>query len=898
MANNKTGDDKNDIHVQKNRDPRVHESEKPQNDGDADNNRSNYFIDSDDKSNHYTDSQNDPTLEKNLSPEKEENKVEVNDDDTIDALNKSEIGIPPSPDNSPSANFQRHQNGETTSSGRSTQEIIFDREDREVSSFPKTHSTNLSKDNKPEQENAIQQNSPLERQLENEPQKQSSNSNNDNTVIEDEKNDNREDSSKPTSDKPASTPDLVPDPVQQISTPVNNAPTSKGASIAISEDVPHSFSASDFQYNDSDADVLVHITITELPTNGVLTLNGSPISEKTKIAAADISKLSFVPNENESGDDYGNFKFTLNDGKEDSAPQNFEIDVTGVADTPILIVQSSGNIPINIRISGDHYDPKNGDDVGAGSPQFQVFINGEAITVDGQKTFTVDAERGSWENFRFEVSPDTEISSVDVKFINDAWEGRGDKDGDGVAAEDRNLIVDNLNIGGEADADGGYSGGVTIEAETAYYDRPDSDGYETMPWSGTLSFDTSNVDRGAIASGPENTAISLNIQSALTDASETHIIQINDVPEGAELSAGHDNGDGTWNITPEELDGLTVTPPKDYSGSFDLSITSQSIDGSDVSINSEILSIVVSDVKTVEPNVIEGNSNNNKLSGTSENDLISGHEGNDRLSGDAGDDVLKGGSGNDRLSGGDGDDRLIAGDGNDTLSGGRGDDVLKGGAGNDRLSGDAGDDILKGGSGNDRLSGGDGDDRLIAGDGNDTLSGGRGDDVLKGGAGNDRLSGDAGDDVLKGGSGNDRLSGGDGDDRLIAGDGNDTLSGGRGDDVLKGGAGNDRLSGDAGDDVLKGGAGNDRMSGGDGDDRLIAGDGNDTLSGGRGDDLLKGGAGNDRISGGDGDDRLIAGDGNNQLYGGEGDDHLVFIANTGNNTANGGAGGPWMDTLE
>ena len=32
------------------------------------------------------------------------------------------------------------------------------------------------------------------------------------------------------------------------------------------------------------------------------------------------------------------------------------------------------------------------------------------------------------------------------------------------------------------------------------------------------------------------------------------------LPDGAVLSAGTDNGDGTWTLTPDQLTGLAVTP--------------------------------------------------------------------------------------------------------------------------------------------------------------------------------------------------------------------------------------------------------------------------------------------------------------------------------------------------
>ncbi|MGR8931549.1 MAG: VCBS domain-containing protein [Gammaproteobacteria bacterium] len=76
-------------------------------------------------------------------------------------------------------------------------------------------------------------------------------------------------------------------------------------------------------------------------------------------------------------------------------------------------------------------------------------------------------------------------------------------------------------------------------------------------------------------------------------------------------------------------------------------------------------------------------------------------------------DILEGTSGNDNLSGGAGDDRIYGYAGNDTLSGGADNDLIRGGAGNDSLSGGTGNDILIDGNGADTFAGGEGDDFIV-----------------------------------------------------------------------------------------------------------------------------------------------------------------------------------------
>tara|TARA_R110002096_G_scaffold280294_1_gene474426 strand:- start:807 stop:6806 length:6000 start_codon:yes stop_codon:yes gene_type:complete len=831
--------------------------------------------------------------------------------------------------------------------------------------------------------------------------------------------------------------------------------------------------------NDSDVDgtVSVENAGTFETDHGSITMNAD-------------GTYTYTADENYNGSD--SFEYTVIDDDGSSSTATLEIDVASVADAPTLIVQNSGNTPLNIRISGDHYDPKNGDDVGAGSPQFQVFVNGESVEIDGKKTFTVEAERGDWENFRVELPSGIEINSVDVKFVNDAWEGRGDKDGDGVSGEDRNLIVDKLNIGGEANEDGSYSGGVTIEAETAYYDKPDSDGYEVMPWSGTLSFDTSDVELGPLATGAEDTAISLNIQSSLNDSSESLSIQISDVPEGAELSAGENNGDGSWSLAPSDLDGLTITPPENFSGSFDLTVTAQSTDGMDSAEVSETLNVTVSEINddptavndvasgdedtAISGNVLDNDSDVDgtvtvENSGTFEtdhgsitidadgsytyaadenfngsdsfeytvidddgatstatlditvNDVNDGPNAvNDTASGDE-DTAISGNvldndsdvdgtasventgtfdtdhgsitmnadgtytyTADENYNGSDSFEYTVIDDDGATSTATLNltvNDVNDGPtAVDDKVSGEEdtsfSGNVLKNDSdvdgtvtvensgtfdtdhgsitmnadgtytytADENYNGSDSFEYTVIDDDGATstatleitinddnvinvIEGDDSNNVLRGTSETDQIIGNGGNDYLNGGDGNDQLSGGDGADRLVGGEGADSLSGGAGNDTLYVDAQDTKIDGGEGTDSVRvqgedgvkvdmtdasierayGGAGDDSFDASDstdavyeygygGDDTLTGGDGNDYLNGGDGNDQLSGGDGADRLVGGEGDDVLNGGAGNDALYGGDGSDHLEFMANMGNDTADGGAGGGWMDTLE
>ncbi|WP_175484493.1 Ig-like domain-containing protein, partial [Thalassospira sp. MIT1004] len=134
----------------------------------------------------------------------------------------------------------------------------------------------------------------------------------------------------------------------------------------------------------------------------------------------------------------------------------------------------------------------------------------------------------------------------------------------------------------------------TVTAQSA-------DGDDVATSSGTITVDVAGVaDTPTLdvsdASGSEDSAIALDIDAGLTDSSEVLTVTISGVPEGANLSAGTDNGDGSWTLSAADLNGLSITPAEDFSGSFDLTVTAQSADGNDVATTTGRITVDVAGV--------------------------------------------------------------------------------------------------------------------------------------------------------------------------------------------------------------------------------------------------------------------------------------------------------------
>ncbi|WP_284198481.1 tandem-95 repeat protein [Azospirillum oryzae] len=161
-----------------------------------------------------------------------------------------------------------------------------------------------------------------------------------------------------------------------------------------------------------------------------------------------------------------------------------------------------------------------------------------------------------------------------------------------------------------------YAGTVTLTVEAAA-----QDGTATPAWSTkTLSVTyTAAADAPAVivhnATGAEDTPIALDLSASLvdTDGSETMAVILSGLPEGAVLNHGSNNGDGSWTLKTSELSGLTITPPRNYSGGMDLTLTATSLESSNKDTASTTASIHVEVTAVTDaPTVIVANASGNE----------------------------------------------------------------------------------------------------------------------------------------------------------------------------------------------------------------------------------------------------------------------------------------------
>ena len=100
------------------------------------------------------------------------------------------------------------------------------------------------------------------------------------------------------------------------------------------------------------------------------------------------------------------------------------------------------------------------------------------------------------------------------------------------------------------------------------------------------------------AEGETHGAIPLDVAAGLTDTdgSEALSVTVRNVPDGAQLSAGINAGDGTWTLAPGDLVGLSVTPVPGSTDDFTLAFTATATEAGGGSASSEptLLDVIVS----------------------------------------------------------------------------------------------------------------------------------------------------------------------------------------------------------------------------------------------------------------------------------------------------------------
>ncbi|MWK55284.1 tandem-95 repeat protein, partial [Pseudomonas otitidis] len=235
-------------------------------------------------------------------------------------------------------------------------------------------------------------------------------------------------------------------------TATNDAPVAVNDTFTTAEDSPLTITADGLfgsdgtgpvNDRDSDSGSFTAIKVTQLASNGVLTLNGVAVTLNQVISLSDINanKLVFVPDGNENGAPYATFKYQVSDGTTFSNAATVTINVTAVNDAPVAVddnlttaEDTSLTITTTALFGSDGTGPLNDSDVDSASfttiritqlaSDGVLKLNGVAVTLNqvisladitaGKLVFVPDGnENGSpYATFQYQVSDGTLYSNV------------------------------------------------------------------------------------------------------------------------------------------------------------------------------------------------------------------------------------------------------------------------------------------------------------------------------------------------------------------------------------------------------------------------------------------------------------------------------------------------------
>ncbi len=293
------------------------------------------------------------------------------------------------------------------------------------------------------------------------------------------------------------------------------------------------------------SEVLV-IRIAGLPNGAALTSGQDEGNGRWRLSPADLAGLALIPPRNFHGVLPLAVAVTAFDGAASAtAAGDLVATVRGVADRPSLAVQPASGIedrPIPLAIEVTAEDP---------SERLEITLFG--LPEGGSLSAGAAAESG--------------------------W---------ALATEDLAALT--------FTAPQNFSGSVPLEVLVVSIEG--SDRAESRAALGVAVAPVADEPRLSVltAAGAEDSEIPLTIDAAVTDPSETLAVEIGELPPGASLSAGVADDTGRWSIPVADLDGLTLTPPQDFSGILPLTVTAFAQDGADQAASQAELRVAVKPV--------------------------------------------------------------------------------------------------------------------------------------------------------------------------------------------------------------------------------------------------------------------------------------------------------------
>ena len=217
-----------------------------------------------------------------------------------------------------------------------------------------------------------------------------------------------------------------------------------------------------------------------------------------------------------------------------------------VTDPPVSTTTTgSSSSGLSLQVSGDMYN---------GDPQIQVFVDGHQV--GGTYDITAHHSAGQTQTIQIAGNFDPTVAhQVQVKFVNDAWDGTSSADG-----HDRNVYISSISMNGTT-IDGAQ--GTDLASNGAVHDTNATEA--VMDMNGAVNFnvaaESSSTSTGTTA-GTGSNGLALQVSGDM----------YNGDPQIQVFVDGHQVG-GTYDITAHHSEGQTQTIQ--IAGNFDPTVAHQ-----------------------------------------------------------------------------------------------------------------------------------------------------------------------------------------------------------------------------------------------------------------------------------------------------------------------------------
>jgi hypothetical protein len=337
--------------------------------------------------------------------------------------------------------------------------------------------------------------------------------------------------------------------------PVADAPTLTLAPATNLEDNAVSISITQALADTDGSEHLGSVTISGVPSWGHLNQGAYDAATDTwTLSQSDLSGLQFIPDANRSGTATLTVTATSTEGANGSAATTtgtMTLTVTPVADAPTA---SASN------------------ETGVEDTAIPLHLGGALTDVDGSEALTLVIENvPTGATFNHGVSLGGGKWSVGLSDLSDL------------------AITPPANFSGTMNLTLAATSTEAANGSAATTSVPFTVSVTAVADTPTLAVNNPTAN--------EDTPAPLTITTSLADADGSEILSVvvSGVPAGYLLSAGTNNHDGSWTLTPAQLSGLTIIPPTDHKDSFELTVTATSTEKS----NSDSAHVTVEHIPVV-----------------------------------------------------------------------------------------------------------------------------------------------------------------------------------------------------------------------------------------------------------------------------------------------------------